>query len=94
MKLLLDEMHSPKVARILSGKGIDIVTAAEVGLGGSNDDFVLAVAAELKRAVVTENARISCLFTARLWRPEVSTQESCSLTPSGSHEAIANTKRS
>ena len=56
MKLLLDEMHAPRVAEDLSARGWDVIAvAAEPNLRGLPDADIMAHAAHTGRAVVTEN---------------------------------------
>ncbi len=63
MKLLLDEMYSPRLAEALRGAGVDARMVAELGLAGSSDPEVFLAAAADGRALLTENvadfARIS-----------------------------------
>ena len=56
MRLLLDEMHAPSIARALVGEGTDVLAvAAEASLRGSPDEDLLSQAADSGRALVTEN---------------------------------------
>lgn len=56
MKLLLDEMHSPRVAAALRRRGHDVVAvAADPDLRGVDDADLLEVAATDGRVLVTEN---------------------------------------
>lgn len=55
MKLYLDEDISPKVSEILRKKGVDAVSAHEVGMLEASDDEQLAFAAAQGRAMVTRN---------------------------------------
>lgn len=56
MKLLLDEMHAPRVAEDLSASGWDVIAvAAESNLRGLPDADIMAYAAHTGRAIVTEN---------------------------------------
>ena len=56
MRLLLDEMHSPVVARALSGRGHDVLAeAADPRLRGMADDELLRHGARTGSAIVTEN---------------------------------------
>ena len=63
MKLLLDEMYPAALATALRERGIDVVTAVELGLAGRSDIDVFTVAAGGGYAILTENvsdfARIS-----------------------------------
>ena len=55
MRLLLDEMISPQVAKQLLRLGIDAVTARDRGTLGSGDDEQLDDAASERRTIVTYN---------------------------------------
>lgn len=56
MKLLLDEMIGPRVARELRDRGLDVAAVAErTDLRALPDDAVLDVAREERRALVTCN---------------------------------------
>lgn len=56
MKLLLDEMHAPGIADVLSDESFDVVAvAAQPGLRGMSDEDLLSYAALHERAIVTEN---------------------------------------
>ena len=67
MRLLLDEMHSPAIARALRAEGIDAIAVAEVeDLRGSPDHEVLERAAIEDRVVVTENA-VDFALLAQRW---------------------------
>lgn len=58
MRLLLDEMLSPKIARDLRDRGHDVVAILERQAWVSHsDDQVLDLAREERRAVVTNNVR-------------------------------------
>lgn len=58
MRLLLDEHHDPWVAERLRHLGHDVVAVTERDdLRGRPDEEVFAVAADERRAIVTENAR-------------------------------------
>lgn len=54
MKFLLDEHVSPKVADILRGKGVDVISLPN-DLHGASDHEVLMWAASNSRCVVTAN---------------------------------------
>ena len=57
MRLLIDEMHSPRVAEALRADGWDAVALAEDGtLRGSPDARLLAVAVAAGRTMVTEDS--------------------------------------
>lgn len=53
--LLTDEDISPGVVAGLRGRGVDVVTALELGLGGQDDDVILARAFSMGRVVVTHD---------------------------------------
>jgi uncharacterized protein with PIN domain len=55
LKLLLDEMYSPRLAEALRVAGIDASTVAELGLAGAADAEVLAAAIAEQRILLTEN---------------------------------------
>ena len=56
MKILLDEMHAPRVAENLSAGGWDVIAvAAEPNLRGLPDADIMAHAAHTGRTIVTEN---------------------------------------
>ena len=56
MRLLLDEMHSPTVARALQEAGHDVhAVSSDPLLRGMADPKLLQYAAETNRAIVTEN---------------------------------------
>jgi predicted nuclease of predicted toxin-antitoxin system len=55
LKLLLDEMYSPALARGLHAAGIDVDTVAELGLAGSSDAEVFSAAHVHDRVVLTKN---------------------------------------
>jgi len=63
VKLLLDEMYPVALAMALREKGIDAVTAVELGLAGRPDIDIFTVAADGGYAILTETvsdfARIS-----------------------------------
>jgi predicted nuclease of predicted toxin-antitoxin system len=63
LKLLLDEMYPPALARALHAAGIEARTAAELGLAGRSDPDILAAAMADGLTVLTENvadfARVS-----------------------------------
>ena len=66
VRFLLDEHISPRVAPGLKRVGIDAVTAIEAGLGGADDEALLANAWALGRVVVTYNtADFAPLLAAR-----------------------------
>ncbi|MBV9098297.1 MAG: DUF5615 family PIN-like protein [Frankiaceae bacterium] len=56
MRLLLDEMLSPRIAKALRAEGHDVVAAAEeVALRGLADDLLLERATRDERVLVTRN---------------------------------------
>jgi hypothetical protein len=55
LKLLLDEMYPPSLARALGRAGVDAVTASELGLAGRSDYDVFAAAITERRVLLTEN---------------------------------------
>ncbi|MGH9067388.1 MAG: DUF5615 family PIN-like protein [Acidimicrobiales bacterium] len=55
MRLLLDEMYPPALAKVLRADGIDARTAAELGLAGRSDPDLLAAAAADGYVLLTEN---------------------------------------
>jgi hypothetical protein len=55
LKLLLDEMYSPGLAKALRAADVDACTVAELGLAGSSDPEVFAAAIADGRALLTEN---------------------------------------
>lgn len=66
MKLLLDEMHSPAVARTLQESGHDVyAVAGDPLLRGMADADLLQYAAETNRAIVTENVRDFAILISR-----------------------------
>lgn len=70
MKLLLDEMHAPNIARALADDGEDVVAvAAEASLRGSPDANLLDHATTSGRALVTENI-VDFAKLSELWATE------------------------
>ena len=58
MRLLLDEMHSPAVARALHERGHDVfAVVSDPLLRGMADAELLSYGAETSSAIVTENIR-------------------------------------
>lgn len=55
MKLLLDEMYPPALARVLHAAGIDAITIIELGMTGTADPDVFAYAVAENRPLLTEN---------------------------------------
>ncbi len=55
MKLLLDEMYSPRLAAALCAADVDARTVTELGLAGSPDPEVFAAAIADGRALLTAN---------------------------------------
>ena len=55
MKLLLDEMYSPRLAEALRAADVDATTVAELGLPGRSDLDVFATAVADRYVLLTEN---------------------------------------
>jgi uncharacterized protein with PIN domain len=55
VKFYIDEDISPKVAEILRKRGIDAVSAHDIGMAGVSDEDQLAEAVARKCAIVTRN---------------------------------------
>lgn len=56
VKLLLDEMHAPSIADVLTEESFDVVAvAAKPDLRGMSDEDLVIHAAAVGRAIVTEN---------------------------------------
>ena len=55
MKFYIDEDISPKVAEILRKRGIEAVSAHDIGMAGVSDEDQLAEAVSRKCAIVTRN---------------------------------------
>ncbi len=55
MKLLLDEMYPPALARALQPVGIDAITIIELDMAGTPDPDVFAYAVAENRQLLTEN---------------------------------------
>lgn len=55
MRLLLDEMYSPRLAEALRAAEIDVVSVAEIHLTGAPDADIFGAAVDARRAVLTEN---------------------------------------
>ncbi len=55
MKFYIDEDISPKVAEILRKRGIDAVSAHEIGMAGASDEDQSAEAVSRRCAIVTRN---------------------------------------
>jgi hypothetical protein len=67
LKLLLDEMHAPAVARVLQTEGHEVVAVAATPLlRVTSDEDLLVYAAALDLVVVTENI-IDFAAIAALW---------------------------
>ena len=57
MRLLLDEMYSPQIARQLRSRDHDVVSVTErAELGGKSDEGLFAAMAAEHRAIVTNDA--------------------------------------
>lgn len=57
MKLLLDEMYDPDIARLLREEGHDVEAVAGSSDAGASDSQVPMMAASQERALVTNNVR-------------------------------------
>ncbi len=57
IRFLIDEDNSTQVAVIGRNLGLDVVHLLDLGRGGSDDEFVLRLAAQSARCVVTKNDR-------------------------------------
>jgi hypothetical protein len=55
VRLLLDEMYPPRLAKALRAANVDATTAAELGLAGRSDLDVFATAVADGYALLTEN---------------------------------------
>jgi hypothetical protein len=65
MKFYLDEDISPKVAEILRKRGIDAVSAHEIGMAGASDEEQFAEAVSRNAAMVTRNRNDFIALTIR-----------------------------
>jgi predicted nuclease of predicted toxin-antitoxin system len=65
MKLLVDENLSARVANILRDAGHDAVHVTAVGLGSTNDEVILRVAADDGSVIVTADADFGTLLALR-----------------------------
>jgi len=65
MRLLIDENLSPRVARLLREAGHDAAHVVEVGLGDTDDPFILGAAADDARTIVTADTDFGALLAAR-----------------------------
>ena len=63
MKWLIDEMLPPATAAELTALEHEALSAAEAGLGGSDDDAIYVTAVEHRRVIVTENFADFATFT-------------------------------
>ena len=57
MRFYIDEMFSAVVAALLRARGVDAVSALELGYSGTQDEVHLQLAAADGRAIVTRNYR-------------------------------------
>ena len=69
MKLALDHHYSPLIAQQLRRLGHDVLTAAEQGWETEEDDVLLALCAQEKRALLTNNVADFAII-ARRWQSE------------------------
>jgi hypothetical protein len=67
LRLLLDEMHAPAVARVLQAEGNEVVSVAATPLlRGTPDKDLLEYAAALRYVIVTENV-VDFAAIAAMW---------------------------
>jgi predicted nuclease of predicted toxin-antitoxin system len=67
LRLLLDEQHDPRIAKLLRNDGLDVITVAEHrDLREMADADVLATAIAERRCVVTEDVRDFAILHRRL----------------------------
>ena len=59
MKFYLDEEISPRVAEILRKRGVDAVSAHDIGKVGASDEDQFAEAVSRKAAIAPETGTIS-----------------------------------
>jgi hypothetical protein len=70
LKLLLDEMLSPAIARVLRARGHDVVALKEqVEWEGASDAELMALARQERRVIVTANVRDFRALHAELVTP-------------------------
>ena len=56
VRLLLDEMHAPRIARILAGESFDVeAIASNTDLRGTSDSDLMELASGAGQVLVTEN---------------------------------------
>jgi len=67
VKLYLDEDISPKVAVVLRKKGLEAVSAHEIGMLEASDEQQLSFAADEERAMVTRNRDDFITLTVRFF---------------------------
>lgn len=79
MRLLLDEHHSPEIARQLRSHGHDVLAVGEAGLEGVDDEELLERATDAGRALITNNARHLIPLSTR-WAEEARTHAGVILT--------------
>jgi predicted nuclease of predicted toxin-antitoxin system len=65
LKLLLDEMYPPALARALHASGIDAITIIELGMAGTPDSGVFSYAVAQNRSVLTENVADFVIIAAQ-----------------------------
>ncbi len=93
MRLLVDENLSIRVAQQLREAGHDVVHVTEVGLGNTEDQTILAYAADHDRVIVTADADFGTLLALRGGsRPSVlMLRSSDHLTPAQQADLAAST---
>jgi predicted nuclease of predicted toxin-antitoxin system len=65
LKLLLDEMYPPALARALHAVGIDAITIVELGMAGTPDPDLFAYAVAENRPLLTENVADFVMIAAQ-----------------------------
>ena len=61
LKVLTDENVSPRVVAFLREKGLDLVDVKEKGWYGADDKFLLAIALEERRFILTHDGDFGTL---------------------------------